>query len=133
MAKYTKNGIYTYVVNKVKTEFPDIYHTSRYEPVPASFPCIYIIERGKTEYIRNMSLDRIDDQWAATYEVQVLSNKEEGAEDEANAIMDLANLAFREMYFQREMIEDIGTKSSTSYRTVARFRRIIGGGEDMPL
>ena len=128
--KYSRNAIYTRIVNAIKTEFPNAYFTSRLVASPAKFPACYIHEIDRNRPIQNTQLDFQDVQYESVYEIQVVSNKRNTAASEAYDIMDLAREAFSSLYY-REFSEANVDRGDT-FTIIGRFRRVIGGGDEMP-
>lgn len=127
--QYSRNAIYTAVVNAIRADFPDAYCTSRMVAAPAKFPAILIHEIDRNRPIRNIQLDFEDVQHESTFEVQVISNKANTAATEAYDIMELARSAMNNLYF-REFSETNVDRGDT-FTIIGRFRRIIGGGDTM--
>lgn len=128
--KYSRNAIYTRIVNAIKTEFPNTYFTSRLVASPAKFPACYIHEIDRNRPLQNTQLDFQDVQYESVYEIQVVSNKRNTAASEAYDIMDLAREAFSSLYY-REFSEANIDRGDT-FTIIGRFRRVIGGGDEMP-
>ena len=61
--KYSRNAVYTRVVNAIKSEYPNANCTSRYVPKPASFPACYIHEIDNIRPPQYTQLDFQDIQW----------------------------------------------------------------------
>lgn len=127
---YSRNAIYTRVVNAIKADYPNAYCTSRMVASPAKFPAILIHEIDRNRPLRNTQLDFEDVQYESVFEIQVVSNKANTAATEAYAIMELARAAMSGLYY-REFSETNIDRSDT-FTIVGRFRRIIGGGDTMP-
>lgn len=127
---YSRNAIYTHIVNTIKTEYPNAYYTSRLVATPAKFPACYIHEIDRSRPLENVQLDFDDVQYESVFEIQVVSNKHSTAASEAYDIMDLARAAFSSLYY-REFSETNIDRGDT-FTIVGRFRRIIGGGDSMP-
>ena len=127
---YSRNAIYTRVVNAIKADYPNAYCTSRMVASPAKFPAILIHEIDRNRPLRNTQLDFEDVQYESVFEIQVVSNKANTAATEAYAIMELARAAMSGLYY-REFSETNIDRSDT-FTIVGRFRRTIGGGDTMP-
>lgn len=127
---YTRNAVYTRVVNAIKAGFPSVYTTSRYVAKPSQFPACYIHEIDRNRPIQNTQLDFADVQWESVFEIQVVSNKVNTAASEAYAIMDVARAAFSELYYRE--YQETNLDSGDKFTIIGRFRRVIGGGDTMP-
>lgn len=128
--KYSRNAIYTRVVNAIKAEYPKAYCTSRYVAKPSMFPACYIHEIDNTRPIQNTQLDFQDVQYESVFEIQVVSNKANTAASEAYDIMELAESAMSNMYFRR--FSQTNVDRGDTFTVIARYRRVIGGGDVMP-
>jgi hypothetical protein len=128
--KYSRNAIYTRIANAIKADYPNAYCTSRYVAKPSTFPACYIHEIDRNRPIQNTQLDFQDVQYESVYEIQVVSNKHNTAASEAYDIMDLAREAFSSLYY-REFSEANIDRGDT-FTIIGRFRRVIGGGDEMP-
>lgn len=128
--EYSRNAVYDKVATAINSQFEDAYCTSRYEPIPASFPCCYIHEIDNSRPIEYTQLDFEDVQWESAFEIQVTSVKANTALTEAYAIMQIANNTFNKLYYRRfsQTSLDLGG----TFTIIGRFRRIIGGGDQMP-
>jgi hypothetical protein len=128
--KYSRNAVYTRVVNAIKTEYPNANCTSRYVPKPASFPACYIHEIDNFRPTQYTQLDFQDVQWESVFEIQIVSTKSGTAATEAYNIFALAEAAFSNLYYRRfqQTTSDDGSK----FTIIGRYRRRIGGGDVMP-
>ena len=127
---YTRNAVYTRVVNAIHAQYPDAYCTSRYVAKPSTFPACYIHEIDNFRPIQFTQLDFQDVQWESAFEIQVVSTKAKTAATEAYAILAIAKAAFSELYY-REFSETT-VDSGDKFVVIGRFRRRIGGGDVMP-
>lgn len=127
---YSRNAIYTRIVNEIKAEYPNAYCTSRMVASPAKFPAILIHEIDNSRPIQNTQLDFDDVQCESTFEVQVVSNKADTASTEAYAIMALAEEALSKMYYRR--FSQTNIDRGDTFMVIVRYRRVIGGGDTMP-
>lgn len=127
---YTRNAIYTALVSAIQASHPTAFCTSRLVPKPSQFPACYIHEIDRNRPQRNVQLDYDDVQWESVFEVQVASNKPNEASSEAFAIMETVRDAFNNLYYRE--FSETNIDRSDSFTVIGRFRRIIGGGDEMP-
>lgn len=127
---YTRNAVYTRVVNAIHAQYPDVYCTSRYVARPSTFPACYIHEIDNSRPIQFTQLDFEDVQWESAFEIQVVSNKKNTAESEAYNILALAKAAFNNLYYRE--FSETSIDSGDKFTVIGRFRRVIGGGDIMP-
>lgn len=129
--KYTRKGVYTYVYNKVAEAFPDAYISGKYEPVPASFPSVFIHEISSATASENVSLSGVQDVRRSTFEVQIRSNNQNDSLSKAYEILDVVFNAFKALYYIKssQIVFDDG---DSTFRIVTQYRRVIGSAEEMP-
>ena len=126
---YTRNAVYTKVVNAVNAQYADAYCTSRYVAKPSTFPACYIHEIDNYRPLEATQLDFQDVQCESVFEAQVVSTKANTAASEAYSIMSIIKAAFSDMYYREFSETSIDT--GDRFTVIARFRRKIGGGDVM--
>lgn len=127
---YSFNGIYSRIRTAVLSENAEAYVTSRYVPKPPRFPCVYIREINRSRPVENIQLDGEDRQWESNIEIQVTSNKSSGAAAEAEGIYTAADNVMRSLFYRGISCTPID--NGINYTLAARYRRVIGGGDQMP-
>ena len=128
--RYSRNAIYTRVRDAIMAAHTDAYCTSRMVAKPASFPACYIHEIDNFRPQQFTQLDFQDVQYESVFEIQVVSNKANTAASEAYDIMELAESAMSNMYFRR--FSQTNVDRGDTFTVIARYRRVIGGGDVMP-
>ena len=124
--------IYDYVATAIDTVERPVYCNARLEVVPEEFPACYIVETESSSQQQNYTLEFTDEQVRRDFEVQVFSNLENGALEQAESIMDDVRAAFRRLYFIENYVGAIDNIDPTVVRMVGRFHRVIGGNDQMP-
>ena len=132
MANYTFNAIYTAVEEAAQSVESSAYCSSRYEPVPDAFPAVYVEEVSRVRTPNHITLDYTDEQNRVIHEVQVWSNKQNGARTEAYAIMNAIVAAYNTHYFRLTMMSPMPITDRSIYRLVARFTKQVTGGDTLP-
>lgn len=127
---YTRNAVYTRIVNAIRASYPSASCTSRYVPKPSTFPSCYIHEIDRSRPIQNVQLDFQDVQWESVFEIQIVSARANTAATEAYGIMDVARQAFSDLYYRE--FSEANIDGGDTFTVIGRFRRIIGGGDTMP-
>ena len=127
---YSRNAIYTRIVNAIRAAYPDTYCTSRLVAKPSTFPACYIHEIDRNRPLQNMQIDFQDVQYESVFEIQVVSAKNNTASTEAYNLMEIARQAFSDLYYREFSETNIDT--GDTFAIIGRFRRIIGGGDTMP-
>ena len=128
----TENDIYDYVYTKVNTAFPDAYIASKFEPIPAAFPAVFVREIGNFSNQQNVSLGGSQGVITSTFEVQICSNKVDSPKSEVRAIEDAVDAAFvslRYIITGKNILED---GDNGIYRKRLTYRRIWGDAETVP-
>ena len=128
--KYSRNAVYTRVVNAIRASYSNAYCTSRLVAKPSSFPACYIHEIDRSRPLQYTQIDFEDVQWESVFEIQIVSAKANTAATEAYGIMDVARQAFSNLYY-REFTET-NIDNGDTFTLIGRFRRVIGGGDEMP-
>ena len=103
-----------------------------YTPTPAKFPTVFAREIGHFTPQQAWTLTNAQDISERTWEVQVFSNLSTGSKEQAYEILDICKDVMRSLYFIETFEQPIDQQDKSIYCLVARFRRVIGGGEDMP-
>jgi hypothetical protein len=130
MSRITRNAVYDYIADAIAAVHTNARCTSRYVPVPSSYPSCYIHEIEHYRPLENMQLDYEDVQWQSSFEIQVISNKKGTAASEAYSIMETAKAAFNALYFRE--LSETSIEGTETFTVIGRFRRQIGGGDSMP-
>ena len=130
--KYTNNAIYTRVRNAVVASEPSANCTQTYTATVARFPTVFMREIGRLTPNGTVTLSNAQDISERSWEVQIFSNVKPGAKEQAYALMDTVKTALRSLYFVEYFESPIDQQDKNIYCLVARFRRIIGSGEDIP-
>ena len=128
--KYSRNAVYTFVVDALREKYPSIYCTSRLVAKPSSFPACLIHEIDRNRPLQFTQIDFEDVQWESVFEVQVVSAKANTAATEAYGIMDVARQALSNLYYRE--FSETNIDSGETFTIIGRFRRIIGGEDKMP-
>lgn len=130
---YTRNAVYDRIEDRLEEEYPDIYVSSAYEPVPASFPAAFVRETGYFSNDRNISMSGLQNVWTSTFEVQIQSNLADGAAQEVFDIWETVHEEFVGLFYVlvNKLIVDNGATSGI-FRMVATYRRITGAADEMP-
>ena len=130
--KYTNNAIYTRIREAALECVAGCVCTQTYTPVQAKFPTVFAREIGRLTPNGTPTLSNAQDISERSWEVQVFSNIKTGAKEQAYDIMDAVKGALRALYFVEYYEAPIDQQDKSIYCLVARFRRIIGSGEEMP-
>ena len=132
MSKYTNNAIFTRIYTAVKEIVSGANITQTYTAAPSVFPTVFAREIGHFTPNGTPTFSNTQEIYETTWEVQVFSNLKTGAKEQAYKLMDGVKGALRQLYFVETFESPLEQTDKSVFCLVARFRRIIGSGEDMP-
>lgn len=130
--RYTNNAIYTVIRAAVLAVDANANVVQAYSSTPAKFPTVFAREIGRFTPTQTATFGNAQDIYETTWEVQVVSNLQAGAKEEAYNLMATVKAALRGLYFVETMENPVDRTDNKYYTLAARFRRVIGSGEDMP-
>lgn len=125
----THNQIYNNVCTKVLESYPTAYCAGKFEPVPSSFPAVFIRQIGNFSNPQNVTFSGVQGVNTTTYEVQIQSNRTDNPMEEANAILDVINIAMFNMFFILSTTNVLEEGENGIYRLKATYRRVIGSSD----
>lgn len=128
----TRNAVYNYIHDAVKTELPNVYITSVYEPVPQELPAVILREIGDFRNRENMSFTGAQGVRTSTFEAQVVSGQTNGSLSEAYDILEIVKNAFFGMQYNETNVTIVEDGGTGRYRLRASYRRVIGDTDPMP-
>lgn len=129
---YTNNAIFTKMRSAVLAVVATANCTQTYTPTPTKWPTVFAREIGRLTPNGTATMSNAQDISERTWEVQIFSNLQTGAKEQAYKLLDAVKTAFRSMYFVETFESPLDNTSNNYYTLVARFRRIIGSGETIP-
>ena len=106
--------------------------TQTYSATPSKFPTVFAREIGHFTPAQTQTFTNQQDVYETTWEVQIFSNLTSGAKEQAYKLMAAVKTALRGLYFIEVSENPIDTANEKYYTLVARFRRVIGSGEEFP-
>lgn len=128
----TTNQVYSAIRDAVHATYTDAYVTSEKLYAPPKFPCVEVVEMDSYPERYATTICLTDDQRRSVFEVQAFSNKSSGATLEARAIIEIVTAKFREMGYRcTTSAPVVNAADSTIKRHVARYTRVIGGGDTL--
>ena len=129
---YTQNAIFTVIRTAVLNTISTANVTQTYSATPSKFPTVFAREIGHFTPTQTQTLTNQQDVYETTWEVQIFSNLTSGAKEQAYKLMGIVKNALRGLYFIEVSENPIDTANAKYYTLIARFRRIIGSGEELP-
>ena len=129
---YTQNAIFTVIRTAVLNTISTANVTQTYSATPSKFPTVFAREIGHFTPAQTQTLTNQQDVYETTWEVQIFSNLTSGAKEQAYKLMTAVKNALRGLYFIEVSENPIDTANAKYYTLIARFRRVIGSGENSP-
>ena len=111
--------------------YPEASVYGEYIEIPASFPCICLVESDNYTYRETQDMDLLEHHANVTYELNVYSNKSNGKKSEAKAIMNLVDNEMQKMKFTRTMRNQIPNADRSIFRIVARYSAVVSKGKQI--
>lgn len=120
------------IFTKVVQALPTTYVSGVYEPVPSSFPAVYITEIDNSVWRNGISSSEVENYAAITYEVNVYSNVKGRKKTECREIANTVDGVMKGLNFTRMSMNPVpNLADSTIYRIVARYRAVVGQNETL--
>lgn len=130
---YTQNAIYTVIRTAVLATVSTANVTQTYSATPSKFPTVFAREIGHFTPSQTQTLTNQQDVYETTWEVQIFSNLTSGAKEQAYSLMSIVKNALKGLYFIEVSENPIDTANAKYYTLIARFRRVIGNGDEFPI
>ncbi len=132
MSTYKRNNVYDYVYHDVIDVYEDAYISGVYEPVPKSFPAVFIREIGRSTQESSVTFSGEQGVKISTYEVQVQTNAENSSMSDAYSIMETVEKSFQKLFYIQTAMNKIDDGTYGTYRLVGTFRRVVGNADQIP-
>jgi len=129
---YTQNAIFTVIRTAVLNTIPTANVTQTYSATPSKFPTVFAREIGHFTPAQTQTLTNAQDVYETTWEVQIFSNLTSGAKEQAYKLMSIVKNALGGLYFLEVSENPIDNANGKYYTLIARYRRVIGSGEEFP-
>ena len=120
-----ENVIFTRIAQLVRSEFQGASVYGEYVEVPASFPCITIVEADNKVYENTRDLDGIEHHAQVMYEINIYTNDSSGKKSTAKAIANVIDSAMSDMLFTRTFRGQTPNVDRTIYRITMRYQAVV--------
>ena len=121
-----ENLVFDTVYNALHTLYPNVNITSGYDEKKAVYPAIYVRETNNTPVERMNTDDCAENYSRLTYEVEVVSDRENTARSECKELLTAADGVMQSMKFRRIHKNRPVNTDRTVYRQYARYEVIVG-------
>ena len=119
-----ENKVFDTVYNAVTAQHPDCTVLGEYVETVASFPAVQITMTDLEDYRRTATINP-ENHAITTFEINVYSDKQEGAKSECKSIMATCDDAMHGMNFRRLMMRRVPAVDRTIYRIYARYEAVV--------
>lgn len=120
-----ENIIFTALATALRTQYSGISVYGEYVEVPASFPCVTIIEADNKVYERTRDLDGVEHDAAVMYEINVYTNDSNGKKSKAKEIAALIDSEMTGMLFTRTFRGQTPNIDRSIYRITMRYQAVV--------
>jgi hypothetical protein len=126
-----ENIIFTRLATALRTAYSGISVYGEFVEVPASFPCVTIVEADNAVYEPSRDLDGVEHHATIMYEINVYSNKGNVKKSEAKAISNMIDGMMTDMLFTRKYKGQTPNIDRTIYRITMRYMAVVREGINM--
>lgn len=119
-----ESDIYNIILSAVQSVSANAFVVSKETRTPSKFPCVSIVEAGNSTLTTTRDSGNSENHAIIMYEVNVYSNKSEGAKSECKSILSAVDTALLNIGFKRTMKRPVSLDDATKYRLIARYNAI---------
>lgn len=120
-----ENIIFTRLAQALRAAYNGISVYGEFVEVPASFPCVTIVEADNKVYERTRDLSGIEHHAQVMYEINVYSNKVSGKKSESKEISNMIDGMMTDMLFTRTFRGQTPNIDRTIYRITLRYQGVV--------
>lgn len=126
-----ENIIFTQLATALRAAYRDISVYGEFVEVPASFPCVTIVEADNQVLQYTRDLSGVEHYAKIMYEINVYSNKASGKKSEAKEISNMIDGLMTDMLFTRTFRGQTPNIDRTIYRITLRYEGVVREGVDV--
>lgn len=123
-----ENIIFTKLAQALRAAYNGISVYGEFVEVPASFPCVTIVEADNQVLKQTRDLSGVEHYAKAMYEINVYSNKASGKKSEAKEISNMIDGMMTDMLFTRTFRGQTPNIDRTIYRITLRYEGVVREG-----
>lgn len=123
-----ENIVFTNVATALRTAFSGISVYGEFVEVPASFPCVTIVEADNKVYERTRDLDGVEHYAEIMYEINIYTNNGNGKKTMAKSIAQEIDTVMSGMLFTRTFRGQTPNIDRTIYRITMRYSGVVREG-----
>lgn len=126
-----ENIIFTKLATALRAAYRGISVYGEYVEVPATFPCVTIVEADNQVLKYTRDLSGVEHYAKIMYEINVYSNKVSGKKSEAKEISNMIDGLMTDMLFTRTFRGQTPNIDRTIYRITLRYEGVVREGIDV--
>lgn len=123
-----ENIIFTKLAQDLRAAYNGISVYGEFVEVPASFPCVTIVEADNQVLKQTRDLSGVEHYAKLLYEINVYSNKASGKKSEAKEISNMIDGMMTDMLFTRTFRGQTPNIDRTIYRITLRYEGVVREG-----
>ena len=123
-----ENIVFTALSNAIKTVYTTASVYGEYVEVPASFPCVSIVEADNRVLERTRDLSGVEHYAQVMYEINIYTNDASGKKSKAKAIANLIDTQMGGMLFTRTYRGQTPNIDRSIYRITLRYEAVVREG-----
>lgn len=123
-----ENIVFTALADAIRTAYPTASVYGEFVEVPASFPCISIVEADNRVLERTRDLDGVEHYAQLMYEINIYTNDASGKKTKAKAIANLIDGIMGGMLFTRTFRGQTPNVDRSIYRITMRYSGVVREG-----
>lgn len=128
----TETIIFNRVAERLLTEYENIFVSSEYVSIPPSFPAVSVEITDSYPDRGGITLGFDDEQERYMITVNAYSDLAENKTEQVRSILHTVTNEMKQMFFIKTTQAPVQNAQDRSiYREVARYTRVIGGGENL--
>lgn len=123
-----ENIVFTKIADVLRAAYNGISVYGEYVEIPASFPCVTIVEADNAVYERTRDLNGVEHYARIMYEINVYTNDSTGKKSKAKAIASVIDREMSKMLFTRTFMGQTPNIDRTIYRITMRYLAVVREG-----
>lgn len=124
--------VFAKVSAELRAKFSNIFVTGEYVKAPTKFPCVMLIQNDNPIYEPSRDLLNAENAVVPIITASIFSNKQTGKKTQAKVIAAVIADTMNGLGFTRTFDQPIpNADDATIYRIEQRYRRIVGGGDNI--
>lgn len=123
-----ENIIFTELATALRAAYNGISVYGEYVEVPATFPCVTIVESDNQVLKQTRDLSGVEHYAKVMYEINVYSNKANGKKSQAKEISNMIDGMMTDLLFTRTFRGQTPNIDRTIYRITLRYEAVVREG-----